>query len=93
MELTFDYEVEMYTPQILRPLYTGDSRYYNGYPDVKSSWRNACEVYGTTIGIKKEKMKLADFTKINMSLVRKIKASERVSNPSIEKYLLGRGSR
>lgn len=49
LELELDYEVKMHTPEFLSVLYTGDSRYYTGYPDVKSSWRKPWDAQFTEL--------------------------------------------
>jgi hypothetical protein len=81
LELNLEYEVTLRTPELLSLLFTGDSVFYAGVPDVRSSFRNAENVYGITIDLTRvEKLRLEDFTVIDEELVRKIRESPNVTN-------------
>lgn len=85
LELDLNYQVTLHTSGLLSILYTGTSTYFTGRPDVRSSCRNADEVYATTIDLHRmERSKLSDFMDINMDLVQKIKQSENVTNEAVK---------
>lgn len=83
--LNMAYEVTMHTSELLSILYTGQSTYYTGRPQVQSSYRNANEVYAITIDLKNvKKVHLSNFTTIDNKLVQKIKQSSDVINEPVK---------
>lgn len=85
LNLNLEYEVTLRTPELLSVLFTGNSVFYSGVPDVRSSFRNALNVYGITIDLTRvEKLRLEDFTVIDEELVRKLRASPNIANGPVK---------
>ncbi len=94
IDLTMDFKVEMDTPEILSVIYTGISTCYRGQPtlDIRRSYIHENWVHTITINMETgSKLKLSDFTNIDMELVKRVKESEQVTNNVVENLILGYG--
>ena len=90
LDLTLDFEVKMDTTEVLSVLYWEYSTYYTGYPDIRNWSPHGYNFHSITINMKTgQKMQLSDFVNIDMGLIKKVKASENVTNKIVESRRLG----
>ena len=83
--LNLSYKVMLQTTATLSVLFTGESSYYTGRPDVKSSYRISDVVYAITIDLDSaEKLKLSNVVVIDKEFVDKIKQSPDVNSVSFD---------